>query len=436
MNERIKHIPRIETLPQSEIRKYQDAALKEMLAYIGEKSKFYSSLFKEHGIDTGMIHGLDELPLLPVTTKEDLHVRNEDFMCVPRAKIIDLITTSGTMGDPVTFVMTNHDLDRLAYNESLSLSCAGTDEHDVFQLMTTIDRRFMAGLAYFLGARRLGAGIVRVGNGMPELQWDTIRRMKPSAFIVVPSFLLKLIEYAQNNGINYHESGVRKAICIGETLRKPDFSPTTLGRKILEKWDLDLYSTYASTEMSTAFTECEHKCGGHQHPELIIVEFLDDNNQPVGEDEAGEVTITTLGVEGMPLLRFKTGDICYHYTAPCACGRTTTRLGPVIGRKQQMIKFKGTTLYPPALFDILDNFDGLDSYLVEVFTGELGTDEILIRIGSRQAGDAFAAKLKDHFRAKLRVAPTIIFESREEIEKLRFPEENRKASRFIDRRKR
>ncbi len=429
------HIPEIETRPQEEIRAYQDERLKEMLAYIAKHSTYYSRVFNNFGVDVGSIRGIDDLPLLPVTTKDELQKYNDEFICVPREKVIDMITTSGTLGDPVTFAMTDKDLDRLAYNEYLSLSCAGADERDTFQLMTTIDRRFMAGLAYFLGARKMGAGIIRVGNGMPELQWDTIRRLKPTAFIVVPSFLLKLIEFAEQNGIDYRNTGVGKAVCIGETLRKPDFSYTTLAKKILDKWDIELYSTYASTEMSTAFTECEHAVGGHQHPELIIVEFLDDNNQPVAEHEAGEVTITTLGVEGMPLLRFKTGDICYHYTEACQCGRTTTRLGPVIGRKKQMIKFKGTTLYPPALFDILENIEGIQNYVVEVYTNELGTDEIRIRVGSEQQGDDFAARMKDRFRAKLRVAPAIVFDSPENIEKIRFPEENRKAVNFIDMRK-
>ena len=436
MSDLNKHIPEIETRPQSEIRSYQDGKLKEMLAYINRNSNYYSRIFNNFGVNIDQVRGLDDLSTLPVTTKDELYQYNDDFICVSRDRIIDLNTTSGTLGDPVTFAMTDKDLDRLAYNEYLSLSCTGATEKDTFQLMTTIDRRFMAGLAYFLGARKLGAGIIRVGNGMPELQWDTIRRLRPTAVIVVPSFLLKLIEYAEQNQINYLNTGIKKAVCIGETLRNPDFSLTTLGQKILEKWDIELYSTYASTEMSTAFTECEHFAGGHQHPELIIVEFLDDDDQPVAEDAAGEVTITTLGVEGMPLLRFKTGDICYHYNEACACGRTTTRLGPVIGRKKQMIKFKGTTLYPPALFDILDNIDGIENYVVEVSTNELGTDDILIRVGSKVADEAFAGRLKDRFRAKLRVAPSIIFESVESIEKLRFPEESRKAVNFIDRRRR
>ncbi|MBU2651993.1 MAG: AMP-binding protein [Bacteroidetes bacterium] len=427
-------IPRIEQIPEKEIKRYQESRLPELLEYLNNNSPFYRQSFENNRIEISKIRRLEDLSLLPVTTKDHLHRQNDDFICVPSQKIIDIVTTSGTLGDPVKFVMTDHDLDRLAYNEYLSFLCAGGTPNDVYQLMTTIDRRFMAGLAYFLGVRRLGAGIVRVGNGMPELQWDTILRMNPNTLIAVPSFILKLIEWAEEQGVDYRSSSIRKAVCIGEPLRNPDFSLTTLAGKIHEKWDIELYSTYASTEMATAFTECRHGAGGHHHPELIIVEFLDDHDQPVGDDEPGEVTITTLGVEGMPLLRFRTGDVCYHYNEPCACGRTTMRLGPVIGRKNQMIKFKGTTLYPPALYDILDNIREIEHYIVEVYTNEIGTDEILIRIGCNNVTEGFEKKLKDHFRASLRVAPTISFEDPKTIEKLKFPEDKRKAVTFIDHR--
>jgi len=426
--------PTIESQPSSEIKSFQELKLKEQLFFLSEKSVFYRKLFKKHRIDVTRIKTLEDLALIAPTTKDDLQQHNHDFICVPRNKIIDYITTSGTLGDPVTFAMTDRDLDRLAYNESLSFAVADGSENDTYQLMTTIDRRFMAGLAYFLGVRKLGAGIIRVGNGMPELQWDSIQRFQPNAFITVPSFILKLIEYAEENGIDYRSSSIRKAICIGEPLRNPDFSLTTLSRRISEKWDIQLFSTYASTEMGTAFTECRCGCGGHHHPELIIVEFLDENDLPVKENEAGEVTITTLGVEGMPLLRFKTGDVCYHYHEPCLCGRTTMRLGPVLGRKQQMIKYKGTTLYPPALYDILDNMDNIVNYYVEVYTNSIGTDEILIHIGSHQVTETFEKQIKDHFRAKLRVAPQIIFEPVKQVERALFPEGSRKSMKFVDKR--
>jgi len=432
MNNLINFYPEIERRPLEDIRQFQNQQLPVLLQYLNTHSGFYHKLFQQNRINISSVRSVRDLEQLPVTSKEDLQNHNEDFICVSKDKIIDYITTSGTLGDPVTFAMTEKDLDRLAYNEAVSFACAGGTPGDIYQLMTTLDRRFMAGLAYFLGIRKLGAGIVRVGNGIPELQWDTIQRVKPTAIIAVPSFILKVIEYAELHNIDYHSCSIRKAICIGEPLRNTDFTLNTLGRRIREKWDLDLFSTYASTEMSTTFTECEHGCGGHHHPELIIVEFLDDDDKPVQEGDLGEVVITTLGVEGMPLLRFRTGDVCHHYTEPCACGRTTMRLGPVIGRKNQMIKYKGTTLYPPALYDILDNIDYIRNYIVEVYTNQIGTDEIMIHVGTKAPEADKEKDIKDHFRAKLRVAPLIKFEPESEIQKLQFPETSRKPVKFID----
>ena len=427
-------IPDIEKKSLGEIKEFQENLLQKQLQYLNSHSKFYFELFEKNKIDISKIRKIEDLTFIPVTQKEDLQKRNDDFNCTGKEKIIDYITTSGTLGDPVTFAMTDKDLDRLAYNEYLGFICADGTSHDIYQLMTTIDRRFMAGLAYFLGIRKLGAGIIRVGNGIPELQWDTINRILPTTLIAVPSFILKIIEYAEANNIDYKSSSIKKAVCIGEPLRTPDFSLNLLGEKICRKWDIKLYSTYASTEMGTAFTECSEGKGGHHHPELIIVEFLDENDNPVKDNEAGEITITTLSVEGMPLLRFKTGDICYHHQEPCACGRNTMRLGPIVGRKNQMIKYKGTTLYPHAIYDILDHISEISNYVVEVSTNNIGTDEILVRIGGKNISVDFEKKIKDNFRAKLRVAPQISIESSEEINKIQFTELSRKPIKFIDKR--
>ncbi len=428
-------IPAIERQPTNVIKHFQEQKMVEQLVYLQQNSPFYQRMFQQQHIDISKIKLLEDLQHIPVTTKSDLQQYNDDFLCVERSRITDYITTSGTLGEPVTFAATDGDLERLAYNEAISYLGAGCTASDVFQLMTTIDRRFMAGLAYFLGVRKMGGGIIRVGNGIPELQLDSIRRFSPTVCIVVPSFLLRIIEFAESQGYDLNKCSLRKAICIGETLRNTDYSLNTLGQRITQKWNtLTLHSTYASTEMGASFTECPCGCGGHHHPELIIVELLDDNNRPVAEGEHGEVTVTTLGVEGMPLLRFKTGDICSYDTTPCACGLTTMRLGMVIGRKQQMIKYKGTTLYPPALYDILDNIGGISNYLVEVYTNEIGTDEILIRVGSTRHDESFEKSIKDHFRAKLRVAPDVTFESPEYIHNIQNPQMSRKPIKFIDRR--
>lgn len=416
-----------------DIKAFQESRLCETIKYVALNSPFYKKLFVNNGIDFSTIRTIEDLQQIPVTTKTDLQEHNDEFLCVDKSDIIDYVTTSGTLGEPVTFSLTENDLRRLAYNEASSFLMAGCVKNDVMQLMTTIDRRFMAGLAYFMGARELGCGVVRVGNGIPELQWDTIKRVNSSVCMVVPSFLIKIIEFAEKKGIDYKSSTLRKAICIGEALRLPDGNLTTLGKRITEKWPtLELFSTYASTEMQSSFTECEAHQGGHIPVDLIIVELLNEQNIPVKDGEPGEVTITTIGVEGMPLLRFKTGDICIRYSEPCSCGRNTPRLSSVIGRKNQMIKFKGTTIYPPILFDILDNIADVENYIVEVFTNSLGTDQIQIRIGSNNHSDGFIKYIKDVFRSKVRVAPDIKFESIELIAQLQMPLTSRKIVKFVD----
>ena len=426
--------PEIEKATLAEIQTLQEEKLQKLLQYLQANSPYYQGVFKENDVDISMVKTLKDLQKIPVTTKGQLQQFNDDFLCVPPSEIIDYVTTSGTMGDPVTFALTDKDLDRLAYNEAISFACAGVQKEDTLQLMTTMDRRFMAGLAYFLGARKLGAGIVRVGSGIPELQWDSILKFKPSYLITVPSFLLKLIEYAQQHGIDLTNTGVKGAICIGEPIREQDFSLNVLARKITKDWNLELFSTYASTEMSTAFNECEAHNGGHHHPELIIVEILDEEDKPVLEGEVGELTITTLGVEAMPLLRFKTGDMVQAHTKACSCGRNTMRLGPVVGRKKQMIKYKGTTLYPPAMFNILNHFSEVESFIVEIYHNDLGTDEILIKIAVKSPSETLLQEIKDHFRAKLRVLPKLEFSSSEVINAQRFPALSRKPIDLVDHR--
>ena len=425
-------IPLIELKSKTEIDNFQSQKLEELLDYLTKNSRFYQKMFTKHNIDPRSIKTIKDLQNIPITTKDDLQKHEKDFLCVSEEKIIDYVTTSGTLGDPVSFPMSSKDLDRLTYNEYISFACANTTEKDIYQLMLTLDKRFMAGMAYYFGLKKHGAGIIRNGPGSAKLQFDSIKRYNPTALVTVPSFIPKLIEYAELHQIDLSKTSIKKAVCIGEPIRNLDFSLNTLGTKIKEKWDIELYSTYASTEMGTAFTECEMGHGGHHHPELLIVEFLDENNHPVAAGEAGEVTITTLGVEAMPLLRFKTGDLCYHYEETCACGRNTIRLGPVIGRRQQMLKFKGTSLYPPALYDVLNEVDEVENYIIEVTTGELGTDEISVFIGCKNKTEEFAKLLRESFKVKLRVTPKIIMESPEEIQKQLFANESRKPQVFRD----
>lgn len=418
---------------------FQEHLLAKQLEYLAARSPFYRRMFRTAHIDPTRIRHIADLAALPFTEKKDLQLYGDEFLCCPRADIIDYITTSGTLGSPVTFGCTEKDLQRLALNEAKSFSCAGVQRGDIVQLMTTLDKRFMAGLAYFLGLRRLGVGIIRVGNGIPELQWDTIARIKPDTIMCVPSFILRLVEYAEQHHINHHASSVRRIIGIGEGLRDQDFHLNLLGERIHEAWpEVQLFSTYSSTEMGATFSECPYGQGGHVHPELIIVEIVGDDGRPVPDGEVGEIVVTTLGVEGMPLLRFRTGDIAAKRTEPCACGRNSYRLTPLVGRKNNMIKLKGTTLYPPALDDVLSGTPYVENYVVVVRTGDAGTDDVLVRVGPKPAAamppEQMIKELKDRFRSRIRVAPQVEICSAEEIHRINFPAKSRKPVKFIDER--
>lgn len=420
--------------PKEDNQSMQEKKLQELLAYLQAHSPFYKRLFAQHNVNVSEIKSLSDLGKLPTTNKEDLQQYNNDFLCVDANKIIEYSSTSGTLGSPVTIALTDNDLTRLAYNEYNSFLCAEGSSSDIYQLMLTLDRQFMAGMAYYSGIRKLGAGIIRLGPGVPSMQWETILRIKPTAIVAVPSFILKLIEFANDHNIDINATSVKKAICIGENIRNTDFSLNILGKKITKAWNIQLFSTYASTEMQTAFTECKEGRGGHLQSELLILELLDENNQPVAKGEPGEVTITTLGVEGMPLLRYKTGDICLYNEKPCSCGRTSVRLSPIVGRKKQMIKYKGTTLYPPALFDLLNEMEEIKDFVAEVYSNEIGMDEVLLHVLPINTTEECDRKIRAYLQARLRVSPHVKYITAEELQKIQFQEASRKPIKFIDKR--
>jgi phenylacetate-CoA ligase len=187
--------------------------------------------------------------------------------------------------------------------------------------------------------------------------------------------------------------------------------------------------------MQTAFTECIYGCGVHHQPELVIVEIIDDNGKQLKAGEYGEVTITTLGIEGMPLVRFRTGDISCYTDMPCACGRKTIRLGPIVGRKKQMIKYKGTTMYPSTIFDMLNHFPMIKEYVVEVYKNELDNDELILHIATDVSIDICESKLKPFLQSRLRIIPEIHYRTTNEIISMQYPNSGRKPLKFIDHRK-
>lgn len=422
----------LEYASKSEILSLQERLLTEHIDYAGKHSPYYKSLFAAHNIDPGSIKSISDLSSLPCTSKMDLIDQNEAFLACSKTDIADICLTSATTGDkPTILYQTQDDLSRLAYNEEATLRMIGIKPDDKIIIFAAIDRCFMAGLAYYLGAMNMGATVIRAGAGSPAQQWELIKATTPSVIIGVPSLIRKIGRYAVDKGQRPDKTSVHSILGIGEALRSEDLKLLPVAHSVEQIWSAKIYSTYASSEMATAFSECKEASGGHLRPELLVLEILDDDSNPVPIGKKGEVTVTPLGVKGMPLIRFKTGDISFLMEDQCPCGRNTPRLGPIIGRKNQMLKLKGTTIFPSAILSSLEAVDGVEGGYIEVLKNNDGTDNVVLYVAIRDASITLKY-LVDLLRAKLRVVPQINIISAEELHKKTSPPEKRKRTTFFD----
>ncbi|MBQ6352385.1 MAG: AMP-binding protein [Lentisphaeria bacterium] len=387
---------------RGEVRKIQDRLLAEQIRYCRANSPFYRdrlAAFPERDYD------FDFLRELPTTSKQDLAEHNDEFFAVPPTGIADICFTSGTTGNPCRIVYTAADLDRLAYNDACGYRAAGMLPGEKVLLTCTIDRCFIAGLAYYQGVVKLGAAAIRNGLNTLESHAEVIKTLRPENVVGVPSFLAKLGQYLADRDID--AGCIRRLVCIGEPARNRKLEPTPLGAKLDGFWPGAVHSTYASSEIVTSFTECSARCGGHPPADLAVVEILDDAGERVPDGEAGEVTVTPLQVTGMPLVRFRTGDVSFIIPEPCPCGRGTLRLGPILGRKAQMLKVRGTTLFPNAFFNVLDGIPGVVEYYMEV-RGSALSDEITICVACRDGESPATLGVADRLYSRTRIHVPVV----------------------------
>ncbi len=382
------------------------------------------------------IRSTADLKSLPLTTKTEVSQFNEEFYCGDRAAFIDICTTSGTTGTPTLYPLTASDLKRLGYNERLSFEQTGLVAGDVVLLAVTIDKCFMAGLAYYEGLKQLGVTAIRVGAGSPAMLLNMTERLKPRAIVSVPSFLRRVAEYAGKQAIDPSLSSVRKLICIGEPVRESNFSLTALGADISKAWNAEVYSTYGITELACSLCECTAGQGGHLHPELLHIEILDDASNAVPDGQPGQLVATSIGVQAMPLVRFATGDMTFIVRERCSCGRSTPRIGPILGRRDQAMKIKGTTVYPAAVQRSLQGISEIADYVMIATAPTPLSDELEVLVSLRvEAAESVREMICEKLRGALKVTPTVRILSAAEISATGQSGELRKQRVFIDRRK-
>jgi phenylacetate-CoA ligase len=269
---------------------------------------------------------------------------------------------------------------------------------------------------------------VRAGAPSPLFVLEMIARAQPTVIVGVPSFLRLIAEKAGETGFDLKSCSVKKAVCIGEPVRDALLSLNTSGRAIESAWGAKVYSTYGVTELANSLCECQAGSGGHLHEDQLYIEILDDNGQPVAEGEVGEVVATTFGVEAMPLIRYRTGDCAAQFHAPCQCGRVTPRLGPIVGRKHQKLKFRGASLFPSTLQAVLEEIQGVETFVIVARSDSELSDAVEVLVH----GPASTPMLREAVQARTKITPVFRAAAREEIEALQLPAGARKRRVFVD----
>jgi phenylacetate-CoA ligase len=404
-------------------------AVRNHIKHAREVSPFYKQ--KLDMVIAEDIEHLSDLAELPLTTKEELIERNHEFVAVEPEHIVETVITSGSTGKPLIYPLTANDIERLAFNEALSFYGLGVQPGDRAQILVSLDRLFIAGMAYYRGLTMLGANTARVGVVPLEMQRHYLQLLRPTVIVGVPSFLLKLGADLQSAQLDTRTMGVSKIVCIGENIRAQDMSLNGVGTQLEELYNAAVFSTYGATELAVAWCECTEQCGGHSHPELVHTEIVDEQGRPVKDGTPGELVATPLGVEGMPLVRYRTGDITFKVAGSCPCGRNSSRIGPILGRTSQLIKLKGTTIYPATVTSALDELKGVVDYVLLLEGVDSLSDRVSLHV---VASPEMVPLIAEHLRSKARVSVPVLISNQRTVDALRG--DSRKKVRVVDQRKR
>jgi phenylacetate-CoA ligase len=360
-------------------------ALRNHIVNVKECSAFYRSVLSQAVPDD--IRSIDDFTKLPFTERDNMAEQSSRFLGVDPSHIVETVMTLGTTGKPLPFVLTAGDLDRIAFSNALSMHSMGMTPADRVLLLSSLDRFSMDGMSHYRGAIMTGANVMRIGVGttMHDLLQKYLQFFRPTILIGVPSELLDIAIDSRKNGFDVAACKVQKAIGIAESLHFKTMHLNASGELLEKMWDAKVFSMYSATELSVSYCDCEYRSGAHSHPELVYTEIVNDKGKPVPDGEIGELVATPLGVEGVPLVRYKTGDMTFKVTGSCSCGRHSSRLGPILGRKADCIKYNGVIVFPHNLSNALKAMEEIKDYQIVLENDTKGADAITIHVAALPA---------------------------------------------------
>ncbi len=423
-----------ETMPRDRLEAFQLARLQETLKR-AKKSPYYGQLFDEINLDPDKLTSLKDIEKVPFTTKENLREHwPYGFLAVSMDELVRMHSSSGTTGRATVIFHTARDIDVWTNLLARSMYMTGMRKTDVFQNMMTYGL-FTGGLGFHYGAEKIGALVIPAGAGNSKRQIQLMRDFGTTAIHIIPSYALHLSTVFEEVGVNpLTDIKVRIAFLGAEPHSEK------MRRKIEECYGLKGYNSYGLSEMNgpgVAF-ECPFQSGMHIWEDSFFAEVIDpDTLEPMPYGEEGELVLTTLMREGMPVLRYRTSDLTRIIPEPCECGRTHKRIERIKGRTDDMMILKGVNIFPIQIDRKLMEIPGVGTDFQIILEREGLNDNMIVRVevqkeffsGNLKQLEILRKKVIEELKSDILITPRV-----ELVEPGSLPKTEGKAIRVIDNR--
>ena len=424
----------IETMPREKLEALQLERLKKSVEK-ASGSIFYGDLFKKIGLDPKGIASLVDIRKIPFTTKDDLREHwPYGFLAVSKDDLVRMHSSSGTTGRATVIFHTQSDIDEWTNIVARSMYMTGMRRSDVFQNMMTYGL-FTGGLGFHYGAEKVGALIIPAGSGNSKRQIQLMQDFGTTTIHIIPSYALHLTSVFEEVGVDPRRDTQLTRAFLGA---EPHSEKTR--KKIEEFYGLEAYNSYGLSEMDgpgVAF-ECPHQNGMHLWEDNFILEIINpDTLEPVPDGEEGEMVLTTLLREGMPILRYRTKDLTRVIPGPCECGRVHRRIERIKGRTDDMLILKGVNIFPIQIEKKLMDIPGVGTNFLIILEREGFNDLMVVRVevgreffsGDLKQLEALRRRIVEELKSDILITPKV-----ELVEPGALPKSEGKAVRVIDNR--
>ncbi len=368
--------PEIETMGREEMRALQLQRLQQTVRYVYERVPLYRERLDALKVRPEDIRSLDDVRRLPFTTKEDFRANYPyGLFAVPMKDIVRIHASSGTTGQPTVVGYTEQDIDMWATCVARLCAAGGATREDIAQISFGYGL-FTGALGLHFGLAKLGAAVVPISSGNTERQIQLMADFGSTVLVATPSYALYMAEVAER-------MGMMDKIHLRVGLFGAEGSTEEMRSELERRWGIVATENYGMSELigPGVSGDCTEKCGMHINEDYFYCEVVDPaTGEPVPEGEWGELVVTPLMKQALPLLRYRTHDITRLLPGPCKCGRTTTRMQKIAGRTDDMLIIRGVNVFPSQIEGVLIGMEGIGPHYEIVVTKKGYMDQIEVKV--------------------------------------------------------